>query len=147
MKLHFTISEICILKDPVPQDVADKLLKYHIMPMNAVREMLGKPITASQKAGYRPKHYEIQRGRSGNSQHCFEGTSLGAVDWTCSDPEALLALILAHTDYKRVCYYPNNGFIHCDYKETGIDKAGHKRYFECQSPISSWEFIKYVSNR
>ena len=145
MKNYFTFAELCIINDPLPLDVADKLLKHHILPMNKVREALGKPITASQRSGYRPKNYEIRKGRSGNSQHTFEG--LGAVDWTAADVHALLQLILANTPYERVCYYPNNGFIHCDHRHSADRKPGFKRYYECPSPAGQWRFIKYINNK
>ena len=119
----------------MPQDVADKLLQHHIWEMNPVREAIDAAILASDNSGYRPKHYEKSRGRSGNSQHCFEGK--GAVDWTTrGDIKDLLKLIMKMTGYTRICYYPNNKFIHCDYKHEGPDR----QYFECASPTSAWEY-------
>lgn len=139
MKLYFTLSELCIITGTIPQEVADKLLRHHIWPMNPVREKLGHPIIASDNSGYRPKYYEKARGRSGNSQHCFEGK--GAVDWTTTgDIKKLILLIMQHTDYTRICYYPNNGFVHCDYKHEGPDR----QYFECASPTSAWEYAGSV---
>lgn len=137
MKNYFTISELCIVSDAVPQAVADKLLQHHILPMNQVRHKLAAPIWASQKAGYRPRAYEISKGRSGNSQHCFLNDSKGAIDWTTKgDIQEMIALIIEHTDYTRICYYPNNNFVHCDYKHP--DRG--RRYFVCHSPTSKWEF-------
>lgn len=140
MKVYFSISELCITDDTVPLVVADKLLKYHITPMNAVREELGIPVTASQKSGYRPRQWELDHNRSGDSQHCF--VLKGAVDWTCQNfsgnKNELLRLIIKHTDYTRIAVY--NGFIHCDYKTT----AEGKRQLFTSNSSSSWTFVKNV---
>lgn len=111
----FLLSEFCITDDDVPLEVADKLLRYHILPMLPVRERLGFPIWASQRSGYRPYEYEIAKGRSGNSEHCFRGK--GSIDWTChrENLEKLYNALL-ELPYERICLYPNNGFIHADYK-------------------------------
>jgi len=116
MNNYFTISELCISDEDIPQHVADKLLKHHILQMNVVREKLGAPIWASQNSGYRPYTWEIARGRSGRSQHTFGDK--GAVDWTCSDLKELFKLLLEHTSYTRIAVYPSDegNFIHCDHK-------------------------------
>jgi len=134
MKLNFKISEFCIIEHPLSQSVADKILKYHILPLQRIRNALSKPINISKKSGYRPQEYEIGKGRSGNSQHCFKEE--GAVDLVYY--AELLTKLMIDSTYKRVCYYPNNGFIHCDYK-------GDKReYYECSSPAGKWKFTKYL---
>lgn len=118
MSIYFKFKELVIDGNPIPVHVADKLLTYHIIPVSKVREELGLPITASMKSGYRPYEWEIAHGRSGNSQHVFEGK--GAIDWTCKNfkvnRQELLELLVEHTDYTRFAVY--NSFIHCDYKET-----------------------------
>ena len=130
-----TVSELSIVNTDIPLAVADKLIKYHISPMTFVRESLGDPITASQRSGYRPKWYEINKGRSGNSQHTFEDK--GAVDWTTTgDMKKLLQLIIDFTTYTRICYYPNNRFIHCDYKN-----PVERWEYVCKSPTSKWERV------
>lgn len=121
MRLYFTISECCITDDPVPQDVADKLLRYHIVPMSRVREAYGAPIYASAKSVYRPVSYEKSKGRSGRSQHCFRGK--GAGDWSAQDMKKLLEMIAIGTDYTRIAYYPGRRFFHCDYA------AKERQYF------------------
>jgi hypothetical protein len=126
MNNHFKISELCIDKTKqVPQLIADKILLHHIVVMNPVREALGEPIYVSQHSGWRPEEWEKARGRSGLSQHCFKGNSLGAVDWTIGgvdkhevdgDFESLFKLIVMLTPYTRIAVYPDARFIHCDYK-------------------------------
>lgn len=122
--LFATLKEFLItLPKTVSLEVADKLYQFHIIPMQKVREELGVWITASDNSGYRPKWWEFKKRRDGLSQHTYIDEWLngsGAVDWTCEDfsfnQDLLLALIIKHTKYTRICIY--NGFIHCDYKNT-----------------------------
>lgn len=132
--MPFKISEFCITYGDVPQDVADKILTHHIVPMLVVRKEMGAPITASQNSGYRSYKYERSKGRSGNSQHTFKGK--GAVDWKAKDLDKLEELIIKHTDYTRVTRYKN--FIHCDYAPT----AGNHRQYFVSGGDSKWKFIK-----
>lgn len=133
--LKIFISELCITEEPLSIEIADKLLRYHIWPMNKVRHILNQPIWASEKSGYRPKAYELKKGRSGNSEHTFEGK--GAVDWTTKKGYliALLNLIFQYTNYTRVCYYPSRGFIHCDHKPT---PQGQRQFFIAKG--NKWQF-------
>ncbi len=132
--MDFTISEFNISGEPILEDVADKILEHHIVPMQKVRDKYGAPIWPSQKSGYRSVQWEKSRGRSGNSQHTFKGK--GAVDWTASDLDKLEKLIIEHTDYTRIARY--NTFIHCDYKA-----KGERQYFKSDSR-SRWTFINNV---
>ncbi len=138
MKLYFTLSELCITNDPIPQEIANKLLEHHIVPMSVVREKHGAPIMASDHSGWRPEWYEKDRKRSGNSQHCFKDK--GAVDWTSKDIDQLLLDIIQYSTYTRVTYYKEKRFIHCDHKYSGEKGI---QYFESGSN-SKWAFIKYV---
>jgi hypothetical protein len=126
MNLDFTISELCITTEPLRLEVADKLLK-HIEIIQPIRDLIGMPIWASEKSGYRPVWYELQRNRSGNSEHTFKRN--GAIDWTCRDMKYLVRL-LKESKYKRVCYYPNHHFAHCDFK------AFNKSYYICEDGIN-----------
>lgn len=138
-KIPFNTSEFFINPEWITMDVCDKLWKMHIIPMADVRHELGVWVTASQKSGYRPKDHELKKGRSGNSQHTFEG--LGAIDWTCQDFESkrnnFLHFILKHTEYTRLAIY--DGFIHCDYKATDGN-----RYIFRSDTSSNWELINTI---
>jgi hypothetical protein len=121
MKLYFTISEFNISGKPIPEAVADKILEYHIVPLQAVREAHGKPIYVSQNSGYRSLEWEKSKGRSGESEHCFgeqeNGTfneDKGAVDLRSEDLDRLESDLIEHSPYTRICRYKS--FIHCDYK-------------------------------
>lgn len=140
MKINFNISEFNISGKSIPEQVADKILKWHISPMIPVRQKLGFSIWASQESGYRSIAWEKSKGRSGNSQHTFKGK--GAVDWTCKNfqinKEKFLETIIEYTDYTRIAVY--NNFIHCDYKQTN---SGRRELYESGSN-SKWKFIKFI---
>lgn len=144
--LFATLKEFIITDyKSVSLDVADKLYQFHIIPMNIVRGLMGVWVTASLKSGYRPKWWELQHGRSGNSQHVYRDeweNGSGAVDWTCKDFEVnkdkFLKLIIEHTKYTRIAVY--NTFIHCDYKDT----VSGKRELYSSDSNSNWVFEKYV---
>lgn len=126
--MNFTISEFIIDKSSTKVDicVADKILKHHIAIIQPIRTKLGCSIIVSKNSGYRRVEWELARRRSGLSQHCFLSNSLGAADYSCNENKIEeLWEELKKSKYKRVCYYPENGFIHCDHK--GLEKIN----FEC----------------
>lgn len=141
---NFRISEYCIEQTPPPRRIADIILKDHITPMNAVREAFGSPILVSKRSGYRPRTYEVSKGRAGTSQHNYEDThpkGTGAADYTSVNAKELIEPILEHTSYTRVCYYPNNNFVHCDYKPT---PSGKRETYTAANPNSTWVLSKVV---
>ena len=137
MKLDFTISEFNITGQPVPQEIADAILEYHILVMQPIRNAINAPIHVSLRSGYRPVWYEKEQGRTGRSQHTY-ANGKGATDWAAKDLDALQDLMLKHTPYTRICRYPT--FIHADYKEI----EGPRQYF--RSDGGSWTFIKHLDN-
>lgn len=141
MSIPFKLKEFIITKpNKISLEIADKLYHYHIIPMIPVREEMGVSMTASASSGYRPKWWELRKGRSGNSQHVFR--EKGAVDWTCSNFETnwekMLDLMIYHTGYTRFAIY--NSFIHCDHAPT---KSGKREVFESNS-ASEWTFLKHA---
>ena len=107
-------------------------IQVHIDELNPIRELGGFPITISKGSGYRSKLYEMSKGRSGTSEHCFLGK--GAVDLTCGKEniKILLKNLLEHSTYTRICYYPVNNFIHCDWK------LEERNMYICDSPKGKW---------
>lgn len=139
---NFSISEFCIEGKPPSERIGEIILSNHIVPMNVVRDAYGKPILVSKRSGYRPKAYEKSKGRSGNSQHNFENShkhGTGAADYTSSVAEELVPLIKEHTCYQRICHYPNNNFVHCDYKDLPSGKRG---LYTSVSPTSPWVLVE-----
>lgn len=140
MQLNFKISNFNISGKPIPEQIADKILFNHILPMQKVRDVLDIKMWASEKSGYRSVSWERSHGRTGSSQHTFKG--MGAVDWTCEDfgnnRAKFLEAIIKHTNYTRMAMY--NGFIHCDYKKTN---TGQREVF-VSDKNSNWEFLKFA---
>lgn len=118
--LYFVCSEFNITGKPIPEGVADKIVKNFIEPLSRVRAEYGRPIKISERSGYRPVWYEKEKGRSGGSQHCFLG--MGAADITVDDFDKnkykLIALLAKHTEFSRIAVYDSKKFIHCDYALT-----------------------------
>lgn len=109
------ISDFNISGKPIPEDIADKILEFHLRPLERVQAALPIKIWVSAKSGYRSYEWEKSKGRPGNSQHCFYGK--GAADLTCEgfdkNFDEFLGALVNHTDYSRFAIYKT--FIHCDY--------------------------------
>lgn len=128
----FNVKEFIIDKNlmDIPLHVITKLEKFHKPIINPIRYRMNIPVYVSSNSGYRPKQWELDNGRDGSSQHTFIG--LGAVDYTSEDMDLLLHE-LRQSDYKRICYYPSENFVHCDHKgddynEFEVDKNGIWQY-------------------
>ena len=83
--------------------------------LNPIRERLQQPIYIT--SSYRTYEWELQRGRSGYSEHVFRGK--GAVDMACANLPTLfklLRLLINYSPFTRLCIYPNKLFIHGDFK-------------------------------
>ncbi len=110
------ISDFNISGKPIPEEVVDKIYEYHFKPLIKVNEV--EPLLnarPSLKSSYRPRWWELEKGRSGNSQHCYYGK--GATDVTCDNfkdnQDVLLKILIEETDYTRFAVY--RSFIHVDY--------------------------------
>lgn len=140
LKLDLKVSDFNISGEPIPEDICDKIVTFHILPLQSVRNHVQFELKVSDNSGYRSVAWEISKGRSGNSQHTFKDK--GAVDLTCDDfdnnKNKLLNALIEFSNYTRIAMY--NSFIHCDYKET----ASGKREFYNSNSASEWDFVKYV---
>lgn len=117
MILDLKISDFNISGEPIPEVICDKILEHHVLPLQAVCDSMTVCVFISLNSGYRSKKWELDHGRSGNSQHCFKDK--GAADLSCDDfshnKEDLLESLIKNTDYTRFAIY--NSFIHVDYKD------------------------------
>ena len=99
-------------------------------------------LVPSLNSCYRSYAYEIKRGRSGSSLHTFPAGTGGACDLVRStgpiDQDALHMLKL-HSPFRRIAYYPNNGFVHVDYGMPGMP-LHVRQFFTCASPKSPWKY-------
>lgn len=116
MTLNFDISDFCISLELIPQNIADKILKWHLLPLQRTRNKLNKyiihkeniiKIWVSKKSCWRPYKWEISHDRNGGSQHCFGEKksgrifkdAKGATDVTCMRMNCMLT-------YKQlICYF------------------------------------------
>jgi hypothetical protein len=136
MRLWVTVSEMCITDAPLSLKEADTLAE-HAAYLSQVRGELGVPIRVSKKSGHRPVSYEKSKGRSGDSEHStFHLKGRGAVDLIYY--KELLDKLIEDNFYTRICYYPNNGFIHAD------RKPGPRAYFEASSPTAAWKMVRRI---
>lgn len=150
---HYKISDFCISNVDIPEVIADRILLYHLLPMNAVEDATPFHVFPSysvkgQPSGWRPYFWEIARGRSGGSQHTFGQRKTkvldekGGCDITCEDfknnKNALLEALIENTSYLRFAVYDT--FIHADYKDT----HNGKRLLFNSTISSKWTFVKFV---
>lgn len=145
------ISDFCISNEPIPVIIADRILKFHLIPLNNTQECVWFDIAVSNKSRkscYRPFSWEIKKGRTGKSQHTF-GQRLskilnhkGACDITCENfkenKDALLRALIQNTGYLRFSMYAT--FIHADYK----DLHNGKICIFTSNKQSEWTFIKFI---
>lgn len=142
MKNYFNFTDFLI--DPyygVPLRVMNAIYKHHLFPINRVRNEIKIPIKVSKNSCYRPKEYELDKGRNGKSQHTFHQEhklGIGAADYSASDLNLLLDGLIKHTNYTRICIYPNSKFIHCDYARN----TGQRQYFIDYSDGNGWNSLK-----
>lgn len=135
-KNYFDIDEFFIDKElrdsyaDIPVHVVNKIINHHLPILNDVRDKMNAPVWISKNSGYRSVQWELDHGRSGTSEHTFRGD--GAVDVTARNMQLLLKYMM-ESDYKRICYYPEQGFIHADQKGTNY------HYFEA-NPQGVWTY-------
>ena len=133
---YFNIKEFLIDPDmrqdyaEIPLHVVNKIITHHLPELNSIRYSMNEPVYVSKNSGYRSYEWELAHGRNGTSEHTFRGD--GAVDITAKDMDKLVDLA-RKSGYKRVCYYPHHGFIHCDLKGDNYhyfvaDKSGTWQY-------------------
>ena len=105
MIYRFNVSDM-IHHGWVDQKTIQKIERFHLPFLNDMAELITGIV------GYRSREYEIAMGRTGDSQHTFSG--MGAVDISTRYPDRLLSQLM-RSPYKRIAYYPDDRFFHCDY--------------------------------
>jgi len=140
--LPFNMSEFIRRPDlPVPVEVQDKILEFHLYPLSFLRWDIDCPIIISLRSAFRPVEHEIEKGRSGNSEHCFKG--LGASDITSPQFKKMVKRLLDLEIYDRLILYPDNNFVHGDYSDVG-DKYGLNYERQGISWVSKGRFIEAI---
>lgn len=150
--IPFKTLNFCILgKLPSDSKIIDKIWKYHILKVAPARQKLGFPFVVSKNSSYRPKSYELQKGRSGDSEHTYQPgpntTGYGATDWTSNADtrEEQLSRLKKMRDefvetgaYSRIALYEHHLFLHCDHKEQDGDIYLYNE---------KWELIKRIPGK
>lgn len=125
---NFRLDEFLI--DPaakIPFSVVAKIVRFHLPELEKARAILGEPLIISSRSGYRPYLYELEKGRSGESEHTygedangnFDPDKKGAVDLTLKsyrtrpDAKEKLQEALKETAYTNLIFYPWG--IHVDF--------------------------------
>lgn len=137
------ISDLIISGKNVPIKIADKILEYHIRPMEEIQRLHEGIITCSQRSGYRSPIYEKKKGRSIIGQHCF--IDKGATDWTTTgDLNDLFDLMTEHSGYTRLCIYQKSYFIHGDYAKTdGFVHLYMIKRLQKKNGDYYWDWVKF----
>jgi hypothetical protein len=127
----------------IPVHIARTIYYAYINVIRELEKNFSVKFVPSQNSCYRPYAYEISRGRSGGSLHTFPAGTLGACDLITSKGRITasdLDLLKIYSPFKRICYYPNNGFVHVDYGLPGMP-VHRREYYTCISPTAKWVFV------
>lgn len=158
MKQYFKLSDFLRAttskgwkKFDVPdRNTLDSIVSGHFVPVNSIR--IACKLAIQVTSCFRPEQHELARGRDGTSQHTFPDhgfeNKLGATDFTYwYDRHKSLSNFLklcdeAQKHFTRVCFYPQEEFLHGDYKslEKGYFVAEYAYDDESQSwVVSGWQ--------
>jgi len=131
----------CIDSTP-PVHIQRTIYQLYVRVAGEIMQRHNVNLIPSQRSCYRSYGYEIKRGRSGSSLHTFPAGTGGACDFVLKtgpiDDNALHVLKL-HSPFRRIAYYPNNGFVHVDYGMPGLP-LHVRQFFTCASPKSPWKY-------
>ena len=139
LKIWVEINEFCIDSSITMTVQETETCQEYSNYLSDVRARLGTAVVVSKKSGIRTLAWEKKKGRDGSSAHTtFRFKGRGAIDLVYY--KALFDMLVKDGFFTRICYYPNNGFIHCDreYKGVGI------QYFEASSPTADWQYKKLL---
>lgn len=147
-KPHITIRECLVAPmESIPVHIADLIYTHHMVPQSIVRESLMKPVYCSDHSCYRPKIWERAKGRHPASEggerekwseHTFYEGSKGAFDGSASNTLRYAELLIDLTDYKRLTFYPDKGFIHCDYAADNLQLFINSNGWQFHEDTNEW---------
>jgi hypothetical protein len=133
----------CITSAPPPPRVWDIIRGAYVEPLRYLRDVHGVELVPSGRSCYRPKGWELAKGRKGTSLHTFPAGSRGACDLIMRGggkiTERALHVLKLHAPFARICHYPNNGFVHVDYGGRGTRPG--RSFYVCASPAGAWRFV------
>lgn len=156
MKDYMTLPEYVIAPQyGITLEVAEKVRKYHIFPMNALRNRLDFPIIVSKDSGFRHEEHEKEMGRALTSCHLFkeiktrQDPGWGAADYTVAPAQwyKFMTQLLNDKIYNRIIFYPGASFIHCDYRFIGVDMFYYIMEGKELKKVTESELLDAVWNR
>jgi hypothetical protein len=145
---QYQTPEAWIISGPLPErSVWDRIEAHHVRPLCTLFHVTGVPLVPSGRSCYRPRSYELQRGRSGSSLHTFPGSSRGACDLVRADGvgvSSALDLLIVRGPWRRICHYPRNGFVHVDYGDANGVICERRQLFTCAGGSAPWRFVRWL---
>jgi len=135
---HFSYSEFNISGCYLPVQTRSKIYTNFMLPLERARAILKRPIYVSLKSGYRSSNWELLHGRQYISEHQF--ILKGAVDLVFYSD--LSDVLFEFKIFPRIIYYPNEGFIHCDYKGSDSYICA---FYVMAADRKSMRLVKYVA--
>lgn len=139
--------EWSITREMPPVEVWARILQYHITPVVSLFHAEGIALLPSRGSCYRPKEWELSKGRSGISLHTFPGVSRGACDLVRADGQAVesvLDLLVFNGPWRRITLYPSDRFIHVDYGDQDGQLCKRRQLFECAGGRAAWRFRSWL---
>lgn len=136
------------VEGPIPASIWEKIQDHHIEPLRDLYRRTGAMFFPSLRSGYRPKAYELAKGRSGSSHHTFPGFSRGAVDlvmWNGEHVRHYVDLIVEYGKWRRIVLYSGKAFVHVDYGERPDLAHCRRRLFEGLGPDGVWKLRSYLA--
>lgn len=156
MKDYMTIPEYVIAPQyGITVEVAEKIRKYHIFPMNSLRNRLDFPIIVSKKSGFRHEEHEKAMGRALTSTHLFkeiperQDPGWGAGDYTVASAHyyKFVTGLLQDKIYNRLIFYPQQGFIHGDYRFINVERFYYVMQNGILNQVTELKLLDAVWNR
>jgi len=132
----------------LPGDLWQLIKWRYVEPLRQLAIVQKVVLVPSARSCYRPKDYEREHGRSGNSLHCFPPGSFGACDIRRLDGghiREVIDTVIERTPFRRIALYPGHGFIHVDYGD-GEKRPGTRRsLWLCEGPLQPWVFMSHLA--
>lgn len=136
-----------ITQEQLPQDLWPVIRDSYIIPLQTLWHTHGIGLVPSARSVYRPKEYELSRGRLGGSLHTFPPGTRGAADLTTHDGGEViyhLDSVIEVLPFRRICYYGLKNFIHVDYGDQGRRSGDRRSLWYCSGPGAPWQFQSWL---
>lgn len=137
-----------ITGDQPPAHLWPVIRDAYIVPLQSNWYMSGIGWVPSMRSVYRPVEYEISKGRSGRSLHCFPAGTQGAADLTTHDGSSVMDHVdnlVEELPFRRLCVYRANNFVHVDYGDIGRRSGDRRSLWVCDGPNLPWVRMSWLA--